>query len=229
MKLAHNNRLDAIIGEYLLGTLRGAARKRFERALSEEAFVSLRLKRIEEIFAPRYSKMIEVEPSPQTWTRLERELDLARYRTPWYRRLGLWRGFAAASTAALLLTIAVPFMRSVPHEPAPVAIARLEGKTESARVTAAFAVDRVTLELKAARPIVAGPQQSYELWLIPQEGGPPISLAVLGTLDARFVVPESHRSRVRTGAKLAVSVEPAGGSPTGGPTGPVILIGEIAI
>jgi anti-sigma-K factor RskA len=32
---------------------------------------------------------------------------------------------------------------------------------------------------------------------------------------------------VRAGAKLAVSVEPAGGSPTGAPTGPVILVGEI--
>ena len=35
--------------------------------------------------------------------------------------------------------------------------------------------------------------------------------------------------RLRAGAKLAISVEPAGGSPTGMPTGPVILIGEISV
>ncbi len=36
-----------------------------------------------------------------------------------------------------------------------------------------------------------------------------------------------RQRKLRTGAKLAVSVEPAGGSLTGGPTGPVILVGEV--
>ena len=87
--------------------------------------------------------------------------------------------------------------------------------------------DGRTLELRAARPVIAGPAQSYELWLLPAEGGAPLSLAVLGSLDARFAVPQAHAGRLRSGAKFAVSVEPAGGSPTGAPTGPVILIGEI--
>ena len=32
-------------------------------------------------------------------------------------------------------------------------------------VVAAVSADRRTLELRVARPIVAGPQQSYELWV----------------------------------------------------------------
>ena len=35
--------LDALCGEYLVGTLRGAARRRFERALREEPLVGGRL------------------------------------------------------------------------------------------------------------------------------------------------------------------------------------------
>ena len=54
-----------------------------------------------------------------------------------------------------------------------------------------------------------------------------MSLAVLGTLDASFEVPERHRGKLR--GQLAVSVEPAGGSPTGKPTGPVILVGAIKV
>jgi hypothetical protein len=34
-------------------------------------------------------------------------------------------------------------------------------------------------------------------------------------------------ARLAAGARLAVSVEPAGGSPTGAPTGPVILVGPL--
>jgi anti-sigma-K factor RskA len=120
----------------------------------------------------------------------------------------------------------------VPQPVAPIAqpaqqIAQLEGKVDTARVTAALSQDRTTLELHPVRPVIAGPTQSYELWLIPVEGGAPLSLAVLGNLDARIPVAPAHSRRLVAGAKLAISVEPAGGSPTGGPTGPVILAGQI--
>jgi anti-sigma-K factor RskA len=225
MKIGNGASLDALCGEYLLGTLRGAARRRFERALREEPRVALRLEHWQELFAPRYSKMIEAQPSPRSWKRLERELGLERYRTPWHRRAGFWRAWAVATTAALALGIGFQLLRPAPE--APVEIARLAGKAEVARVSAKLSRDGRTLELAAARAVVAGPAQSYELWLLPAGGGAPISLAVLGTLDARFALPAAQVGQLRSGAKLAVSVEPAGGSPTGAPTGPVILVGDI--
>ena len=228
MRLDGNPALDALCGEYLLGTLQGAARRRFERALRDEPRVALRLDQWRRM-APRYSTMIEVQPSRETWKRLERDLGLSRYRTPWHRRLGLWRALAAGATAVLIAVIALEFLKPVPVEPSPTPIAQLEGKTDSARVTAALSRDRGTLMLHAARPVLAGPAQSYELWLIPAEGGAPLSLAVLGSLDARVAVAPAHSARLVPGAKLAVSVEPAGGSPTGGPTGPVIIAGQIGI
>jgi anti-sigma-K factor RskA len=227
MRIGDGARLDALCGEYVLGTLRGAARRRFERALREEPRVALRLRHWQALFAPRYSKMIEVQPSPQGWKRLERELGLARYRAPWRRRAAFWRTWAAAATAALALGIALEVLRPAPEVPPPIEIAQLTGKTDAARVSAKLSRDGRTLELRTARAVVAGPAQSYELWLLPAEGGAPVSLAVLGSLDARFALPPAQMGRLRTGAKLAVSVEPAGGSPTGAPTGPVILVGEI--
>jgi anti-sigma-K factor RskA len=227
MKIENSPLLDALCGEYLLGTLRGPARRRFARVLRSEPRAALRLKYWQEIFAPRYSPAIEVQPPAQLWHRLERELGLSRYRAPWYRRAGFWRAWAAAATAALLVFLGLQVWR--PAGPAPVQIAELAGKDPSSRVTAALYPDRRTLELRAARPVIAGPAQSYELWLLPAGGGPPISLAVLGSLDARFVLAASQEQRLRAGGKLAVSVEPAGGSPTGGPTGPVILVGDVVI
>jgi len=226
MRLARSAMLDALSGEYLLGTLRGLARKRFERALRDEPLVALRLKHWETLFAPRFAAAIAVQPAAGGWARLTRELGLARFSTPWHRRLGFWRNFALAATAALAIGTAFQVLRPM-LEPAPVEIARLEGKTEVARVSARLSGDRQTLELRPARPVHAGPAQSYELWLIPAEGGAPLSLAVLGNLDARVPVAPAHSRRLIPGAKLAVSVEPAGGSPTGGPTGPVILAGQI--
>ena len=85
----------------------------------------------------------------------------------------------------------------------------------------------VAIHASSERALQAGPQQSYELWLLPADGGAPQSVAVLATLSARVPVPESLRGRMVDGAKLAVSVEPPGGSPTGAPTGPVIMVGSI--
>ena len=226
MRLARHRQLDALCGEYLLGTMRGRPRRRFERALKQEPLVAARLAYWQRTYAPRPSDAMRIQPDPATWRRLESELGLAQYKRPWWRRVGLWRLWATAATAALVVVLGIQVQRyEGPRQL--VEIARLGSKEQPAAVTASLSKDRQFLELRAARPIEAGPAQSYELWLIPKEGGAPLSLAVLGRLDARLVVPEGHRARLRAGATLAISVEPAGGSPTGAPTGPVILSGAI--
>lgn len=227
MRLARHRHLDALCGAYLLGTLRGAARRRFQRALDEEPLVAMRLQYFQRRYAPRFSDSVAVQPAAATWRRLQKELGLHRYRVPWFQRMGFWRGWAVAVSAALLIVLSFDLVR--PRiEPAYVEVAQLLGKDSGTVVSAALSRDRSRLRLNAARPVLAGPQQSYELWLIPREGGAPISLAVLGQLDAELRVPAAQISRLQAGAKLAISVEPAGGSPTGAPTGPVILVGEIS-
>lgn len=225
MKLARHRQLDALIGEYMLGSLRGGARRRFERALRDEPAVALRLRMVQRDFAPRYSEGIAQTPPANGWQRLERELNLSQHRAPWYSRVAFLRGWALGMTAALVLGIALIALRA-PTEVILTPIAELALKGAPPSVIAALSRDGRTLELRAQRPIVAGPLRSYELWLIP-EGGAPISLAVLGQIDGTLQVPAAQVGRLRAGAQLAISVEPIGGSPTGAPTGPVILSGAI--
>lgn len=227
MKLANHAALDGLCGEYLLGVLRGSARRRFERALMDEPVVALRLRYWQHLLVPGYASMMALQPSAGLWRRLEQGLGLARYRTPWYRRTGLWQGWAVAATAALALVVGLQLLRPEPKPVPVVQIAQLADKSGSKQVTAHLSKDGQTLVLHTERPVLAGPAQSYELWLIPVEGGDAISIAVLGSLDVRFAVPTAQVGRLRSGAKLAVSVEPAGGSPTGKATGPVIMIGDI--
>ena len=226
MKLARHRQLDAIIGEYILGALRGSARRRFERAMREEPAVALRVRTLQQEFTPPFSERIAQTPPAGGWQRLERELNLQQHRAPWHSRGSVLRGWAFGATAALVLGIALIAVRAT-TETTLTPIAQLAMKGAPPSVAAALSSDRRTLELRAARPIVAGPLQSYELWVIPEGGAPP-SLAVLGQLDGTLQVPEGHRGQLRKGAVLAITVEPAGGSPTGGPTGPVILSGAIS-
>ena len=225
MKLAHDPHLDALCGEYLLGTLRGPARRRFERALREEPLVAARVRHWRAL-APRYASMIETPPPASAWPRLERELGLSRYRTPWHRRLSLWRGWAIAATAAALLAIGLQILPLKPTNSF-AEIAQLSGPGDAARVSAALSADRRTLELRATRPVLAGPSQSYELWLIPAEGARRIARrARQPRREARAAGGAGGAPHAR--AKLAVG-QPRRRLATGAPTGPVLFAGAIGV
>jgi len=229
VRLANHPLLDALCGEYLVGTMRGGARRRFEAALRNEPVVAQRLGHWEMSIMPRYSESIEVHPPRRVWKRLARDLELFRYRAPWHRRVGPWRAWAAIASAAFLVLL---FWTVGPrHAAAPemMEIARLSGSNASTSVTAQLSRDGRLLVLKAGRPVIAGPNQSYELWLIPGQGAAPISVAVLGNLDASLPLAPERSAQLRVGAALAISAEPAGGSPTGQPTGAVIFSGPIAL
>ncbi|AHE57494.1 hypothetical protein NX02_29665 [Sphingomonas sanxanigenens DSM 19645 = NX02] len=81
--------------------------------------------------------------------------------------------------------------------------------------------------LKIAPGPMAGEGKSAELWVIPA-GGQPVSLGLvrpgeMNTLTIRAEI----RPMINGEATLAISIEPAGGSPTGQPTGPVVAAGRV--
>ncbi len=72
------------------------------------------------------------------------------------------------------------------------------------------------------------PGRSYELWLISNKYPAPRSLGVVGASEftARAVPASFDADTIRT-ASYAISLEPAGGSTTGVPTGPILFKGQM--
>jgi len=105
---------------------------------------------------------------------------------------------------------------------APVQMAALmHGKGgQSAVVT----VQNGALTLTTIGPMAPPSGKSYQLWLLPTQGAP-ISLGVLTPGQARYAIPAAVQAQLAQAKAFAVSVEPAGGSPTGLPTGAVIMAG----
>ena len=67
----------------------------------------------------------------------------------------------------------------------------------------------------------------FELWVIEGQQAP-VSLGVIPEgASARLPVSDQLRAKMVSGALFAISVEPAGGSPTGQPTGPVVAAGDL--
>jgi len=74
----------------------------------------------------------------------------------------------------------------------------------------------------------AEPGKSFELWLISDRLPQPRSLGVIGGSDftARPVLADYDAGTINS-ALYAVTVEPAGGSPTGGPTSAPVYVGKL--
>lgn len=78
-----------------------------------------------------------------------------------------------------------------------------------------------SLQITRVAGVAAVPGQVHELWIIAPESNP-VSLGLLEDRPLVITYPAPPEGFV-----FAVSVEPEGGSPTGQPTGPVILTGVV--
>ncbi len=84
--------------------------------------------------------------------------------------------------------------------------------------------ERQKIVLLAETP-AAGPDKDYELWILP-DGKGPVSLGVLKAGERiERPIDEMRVALIQPGTTLAVSLEPAGGSVSGTPTGPVLYTG----
>lgn len=204
---------DRLAAEYVLGTLRGAARRRFERLLAEDRDIGREVAGWEARLAPLLESLPPVEPPARVWDAVEREIGPRPTRS---LRRWLWLPLAVA--AALLLYLGRPPEPGLPSG----AVAELRGAAERPAWRIRVAGTRI-LAVEAVDPPRLPPEKSFELWVI-ASGEPPQSLGVLpDSGDATIVVPTPLQAKLRGAATLAVSLEPRGGSTTGAPTGPVLL------
>jgi anti-sigma-K factor RskA len=203
---------EALAAELALGLLAGEERAAAEARAARDPGFAARVEGWRARLAPLDDEVAEVPPPASLRARvLATALPAppAPRRLPWRAALipgALAGGLAAALAFALYL--AAPAPRGVE-------VARLA--TQDARLVYEVRHEGGALTVARTAGEGAAPGQVHELWII-APGAAPVSLGLLdrGGLSVPYPVPPA-------GWTLAVSVEPAGGSPTGAPTGPVIL------
>ena len=228
MRYDNQQLADMLSAEYILGTLKGAARRRFEQLIRQKPVWAQTLNWWEGHMHLLADTVPAVSPPNKVWKNIEAQLfnRKATQHSAW------WKNWAFASTAlatglAILLVIQTP--QSL-NDSKPAAVALLatekseagwllnETKKSDTDVTI-NAIALVSLQLKA--------DNAFELWLLPADKSKPISLGLLPQQGNNvFKVPKDVIPLMATGL-LAVSLEPVGGSPTGQPTGAVLYQGRM--
>lgn len=211
--------LDLLAAEFALGTLAGAARRRFERWFAADPFVARRVHAWEERLAGLNFRLEPVAPSPAVWATIERRIGPSQ--------AGRWRNLAAAVVAAAVLGLGW-FLWQETRDLPPQAQALIANQAGEALWRVELAADGGRVDISALGAITLPDQRSLELWALPPDAAP----VSLGLLPARGRVERALDARQRAAIGLAVNVavsdEPLGGSPTGAPTGAVLYVAAVA-
>lgn len=215
---------ELLAGEYMLGTLHGAARRRFERLLRDDARLRMTVVDWQGYLQPLAEAIPPVAPPKRVWQRIQQRITPRESRLSFWQRLEFWRP-AGLTAGALALALLVYIGLLPPTQVAPGFIAVLSDT--AARPAWVVSVAQVTGELtiKAVHAELVVPDKALELWAL-LKGQPPRSLGLLPASGIKSIaLSGSLRQALADATALAVSLEPRGGSPTGQPTGPVLYQG----
>jgi len=213
-------RLDHLACEYVTGTLRGGARRRFERWLLETPQARRAVWEWEQRLGPMSALVPEETPPARVWRGIEARLFPEPAQTESKTSLAwLWRGWSFAASALVLVLAVMLFEKPAPSSDETLSGAVVQAQTDSPLwlVSQNTAAHRLNLRPVAATP--AAPDRDYELWIVPAEGAP-MSLGVIRTGAQALTVTLSDEAlaALQESRTLAISLEPRGGSPSGAPT-----------
>lgn len=228
---------DALAAEYALGSLKGAARKRFEMLANKRPDWQLAtnwwLARLHLLA----DMLPAITPRKQVWQAIERRLfgtkaSVSRWAS-WWPTLALSSSGIAAALA-LFIVINEPQVIEVPVEiaskeaPAPVALlADAEHKAAWMLTLAKDNSGQPELRMATMSGVKPRSDKSYELWILPPDKSAPISVGLMPQQGKHHRVVSEQVATLLLEGSLAVTLEPVGGAPKGIATGPVLYQGQL--
>lgn len=224
-----------LAAEYVLGTLRGLPRQRFTRLLKTRSDLQVEVRYWEARLAPLLGTLPPKAPRDLVWAAIDRQINAvaappgANIKRGASAFLQVWAVAASAAVIALSLqlyrqaNLPPPAPQVVTVEQKPAFVAMLQAPKSDAVWLVSLSPQRGRISVVASgHYALDSTRQSLELWVLGETGKPPVSLGLLPEQGRRsLAMPAGLKMPEKP--VLAVSLEPQGGSPTGLPTGPVIL------
>jgi anti-sigma-K factor RskA len=227
MNYSNPKLLDELAAQYALGTLRGGARRRFQRICQQDRSALAAVRRWEDHLVDLAATIAPERPSAAVWQRIQQRLGhgSARSRSGLF---GWWtRTQWAMAASVALLAGAIAWWTVTP--PAAQLVATIADQQQNQLWRIEAAQQREELHIIASAALTKDAQHAYELWALPkQPGAAPVSLGLMPQTGERALQLNAAQRLALAGAeKVAISLEPVGGSPTGAPTGPVLFVANV--
>jgi anti-sigma-K factor RskA len=235
MKLANQQLREKLAAEYVLGTLSGPARRRFETKLRENPDLRRAVSDWEARLLPMAGSLPEIEPPARVWQAIQARIRPTRSPRPGLlANLTFWRFSSLASglfALGLLVILVLPNRQVAIEAESRMVVIMNDVQTTKPAMTATWEPGRPdkerTIRIRVIGHAEMAQGTAWELWLMPGPDRKPVSLGLITTHETQtVVVPAALASALDSAAGLAMSVEPGGGSPTGVPSGPILYAGD---
>ncbi|MFK0310016.1 anti-sigma factor domain-containing protein [Pseudomonas sp. NPDC090233] len=216
--------LDQLAGEYVLGTLSTEEHEAVRQRLDEDGELRSAVDAWEQRLLALNALAEPVTPSARLWSRINRSLDAQQPPQPlrWWQRLALWQGMAGAGVLASLL---LAFTLLTAKAPAPSYLVVLAAPADSAAGWVVQASDRRDIQLIPLGQFPVPSDKVLQFWTKGEQWKAPVSLGLVKPGE-QYRVSSDDLPPLEANQLFELTLEKAGGSPTGRPTGPVQFIGR---
>ena len=225
-----------LASEYVLGTLHGRARSRFQKLLAQDHELRAEVAFWEGALVPMAAPLSGAMPAPKVWAgiaaRVAPPARAAAARPGWFERWFSVRVMGSA-LAGLFVGIAVTAIVPQMHEfgmdgrqnqlPESYAGFLHDASGNQAMLVSSLRHGKV-VDIKVLRPIGIGGGEVLKLWALPKDAPPLLLGAVPSQGKGRIELPATSEQLLSKVSELAVSVAPRDATPADKP-GPFILRG----
>ncbi|MBU1307509.1 MAG: anti-sigma factor [Alphaproteobacteria bacterium] len=220
----------ALAGDYVLGLLDDAEHRAFEQQAATDPELAAMATDFSERMLALDNTVTPAAFDPGLWARIERKLDtdaasnvtVLRPARRGMAQTRQWLPLAASVVVALGVGYFAGLALHPVEKPTVVAILLNQTDASPAVIVEAFADDSV--RLMPLEAFAAPDGQVLQVWTLPDADTGPISLGTLqAAQDLRLTGPDLPLPQ--SGQLYEITLEPAPGSPTGKPTGPILVKG----
>ncbi|MFT5713087.1 MAG: anti-sigma-K factor RskA [Glaciecola sp.] len=236
MKYDNPQLISALAAEYVLGTLRGKARERFEVLKFENEDIIKEIKYWESHLNAMALHLQPIEPREYVLENVRQRLGFVGYQINAYEAPAktanvveikqnkttrkdksiVWKWWSGVATAAALV-LAVLVSTNIELDTTQQVQSLAVINNEDAKTLWSIDVLANNVRVKVTSFVPKLPNNDYQLWIVPASGAAPISIGVMQQSGEFYLSKPVEFDNIDIAA-LAVSKEPKGGSPNGSPT-----------
>ena len=231
---------ELLAAEYVLGTLTGKARSRFERLIDERPYIRYAVEMWEGKLNPMSELVPEVMPPVRVWKAIRSNLgptaqvdgQCGSQASPGWMAFFRGPGFWQAATVVLAVTLGLKTLMPLVENAAPMPtlsyISVLEGEEEKPMVVTMGDMKRRVVSVRLMETPKMDGERVLELWAIKSPESKPVRVGVVPPdRKQTYLKLSEHEWKRMEGAKqFAITFEPRNRKNFDFPSGPIMYKGK---